>query len=145
MADVAVAGKKVHVHYKGTFEDGKVFDSSEGKDPLQFELGAKQVIAGFEAAIEGMKAGEKKTIHLEADEAYGPHNPQLVQEVPKESLGEIKDKVKKDMIIGMHHPAAPQPIPARVIEVGDATIKIDLNPPLAGKALNFELELVKVE
>lgn len=145
MGEVAVAGKKVHVHYKGTFDDGTVFDSSEGKEPLQFEMGASQVIAGFEAAIEGMEEGDKKTIHLEASEAYGEHNPQLMQEVPKESLGEIKDKVKKDMIIGMHHPAAPQPIPARVIEVGDKTIKLDLNPPLAGKALNFELELVKVE
>lgn len=138
-------GKKVHIHYTGKLDDGTTFDSSEGKDPLVFEMGAKQVIPGFENAVKEMKEGEKKSIKIEAKDAYGEPKPELIQEVPKEALGEIADKVKVGMVLGMNHPASPQPIPARVIEVNDKTVKMDINHPLAGKNLNFDLELVKIE
>lgn len=141
----AEKGKKVHIHYTGTFDDGTVFDSSEGRDPLVFEVGAKQVIAGFDAAVTGMQVGERRTFRLEPKDAYGQHNPQLVQEVPKEALGELKDQVKENMILGVHHPAVPQQIPARVVKVTAETVTIDLNPPLAGKPLNFAIELVWIE
>lgn len=138
-------GKKVSVHYKGTFEDGQVFDSSEGRDPLTFELGGKQVVPGFENAIVGMEEGEKKSVTLEPKDAYGDPRPELVQEVPKQALGEMADKIEVGMVLGMQHPQSPQPIPAKVVEIKDDTVKLDINHPLAGKKLKFDIELVKVE
>lgn len=141
----AEKGKKAHVHYTGTFEDGETFDSSEGKDPLAFEVGAQQVVPGFDKAVEGMKEGDKKSITISADEAYGQPRDELVQEVPMEALGDVKEQVKEGMVLGVHHPQAPQPIPARVVSVGKDTVKLDMNHPLAGKTLKFDIELVKVE
>jgi peptidylprolyl isomerase len=141
----AEKGKKAHIHYTGKFDDGEVFDSSEGKDPLAFEVGAGQVVPGFDKAVEGMKEGDKKSVSIEAADAYGEPRDELVQEVPKEALGEMADKVEEGMVLGVHHPQAPQPIPARVVSVGDDTVKLDMNHPLAGKKLNFDIELVKVE
>ncbi len=139
-------GSKVKVHYKGTLEDGNVFDSSEGKDPIQFELGKKMVVPGFEAAITGMKVGEKKTVTLEPKDAYGDPNPQMMQEVPLEAVKQAGIEPKEGMVLGLSHPQAPgQQMPARVLEVGKDTVKLDLNHPLAGKKLTFEVELVDVE
>jgi len=140
----ASKGKKAHIHYTGTFEDGEVFDSSKGKDPLAFEVGAGQVVPGFDKAVEGMKVGEKKSVTIKPVDAYGEPRDELVQEVPKEALGDMKDKVKEGMVLGVHHPQAPQPIPARVIEVGEKTVKLDMNHPLAGKTLKFDIELMEV-
>lgn len=142
---LAEKGKKVHVHYKGTFEDGQVFDSSEGRDPLTFEVGANQVVPGFDNAVTGMKEGEKKSVKVTPEEGYGQPRDELIQEVPREALGEMKEKVEVGMVLGMHHPASPQPIPARVVEIKDDKVKLDINHPLAGKTLNFDIELVKVE
>ena len=136
---------KAHVHYKGTFDDGTVFDSSEGREPLVFELGKNQVIPGFEKAVEGMKEGEKKKITIKPEEAYGEPREELIQEIPKAMLGDMADKVKEGMILGVNHPASPQPIPAKVIKIGEETVTLDMNHPLAGKTLHFELELVKLE
>ena len=145
MSEVAEKGKKAHVHYTGTFDDGEVFDSSEGKDPLAFEVGAQQVVPGFENAVEGMKVGDKKEISLEPNEAYGEPREELKQEVPREALGDMKDKVEEGMVLGVHHPQAPQPIPAKVVALSDDKVTLDMNHPLAGKKLNFKIELVKVE
>ena len=136
---------KAHVHYKGTFDDGTVFDSSEGREPLVFELGKNQVIPGFEKAVASMKEGEKKKITIEADEAYGQPREELIQTVPKEMLGELASTVKEGIVLGVNHPASPQPIPAKVVKVDDNSVTLDMNHPLAVKKLHFELELVKLE
>ncbi len=143
---VAEAGTTVKVHYKGTLEDGEVFDSSEGKDPIQFEVGKQQVVPGFEKAVEGMKVGEKKEITLQPAEAYGEPKEELVQEVPMDAMKQSNITPEVGMVLGITHPQAPgQQMPAKVVEVGEETVKLDLNHPLAGKALTFELELVSVE
>ena len=145
MADTAENGKKISVEYTGTFEDGQVFDKSEGRGPLVFVLGQKMVVPGFESAIEGMNVGEKKSVTLPPDQAYGEPRDELVQEAPLEKLGDMKDKVEVGMTLGMHVPGAPQPLPAKVVELTKETVKLDLNHPLAGKTLKFDIELVKVE
>jgi FKBP-type peptidyl-prolyl cis-trans isomerase 2 len=134
-------GDKVKVEYTGTLEDGTVFDSSEkhGK-PLEFEVGAKQLIKGFEDAVVGMEKGEEKEITLQPSEAYGDNNPQLIKEVPKEKLPQDKE-VKPGMMLLMGLPNGAQ-VPARITEVTEKTVKIDLNHPLAGKVLNFKIKIV---
>jgi FKBP-type peptidyl-prolyl cis-trans isomerase 2 len=146
MADVAEKGKKVTVHYKGTLEDGSVFDSSEGKDPISFEIGGKQVVPGFENAVEGMKVGEKKSVTLEPKDAYGDPNPQLKQEVPMDALKQSGITPEEGMVLGIQHPQMPgQQLPAKIVEVKEETVLMDLNHPLAGKKLTFDVELVSVE
>jgi len=135
-------GKKVKIEYTGTLEDGTVFDSSEkhGK-PLEFEIGAKQVIKGFEDAITGMEVGEEKEITLKPEEAYGPYNDQMIKKIPKDKLPpEPEPKAGMMLMIGLPDG---QQMPAKIVEVGDADITLDLNHPLAGKVLNFKLKLVE--
>jgi len=139
-------GNKVKVDYTGTLEDGTVFDSSvhEGHShPLEFTVGAKQVIKGFDDAMIGMEVGEEKDIKLQPNEAYGDHNPELVKDFPKQNLPEGQEP-KKGMILGVGL-ANGQQIPATIIEVGEDNIKLDLNPPLVGKVLNFNIKLVEIE
>lgn len=132
-------GSKVKVEYTGTFDDGTVFDSSEKHgQPLEFEAGAGQVIKGFDDAIIAMKKGEERTIHIEAKDAYGEHNPQLVKIIPKENLPEGA-KVGTVLAIGL---PTGQRIPATVTKVSAKEATIDINHPLAGKALNFKLKIV---
>jgi len=139
----AEKGKKVHIHYKGTLDDGTVFDSSEGKEALTFILGESKVIPGFEEAILGMKVGEEKDIHIASDKAYGPRREELVQEVPKTALGDLEPK--EGMVLAMQVQGVPQSFPGTVIKVGKETVTIDINPPLAGKDLNFHIKLEKIE
>jgi peptidylprolyl isomerase len=140
---IAAEGDTVSVHYTGTLENGETFDSSEGRDPIEFVLGAHMVIKGFEEAITGMKKGEKKSVKIAPKEAYGDQNPELRQEVPREALGDIKPEV--GMMLALNHPMAPQPIPVKIAAVSDATVTIDMNHPLAGETLNFNLELVDLK
>ncbi len=135
-------GNKVKVHYVGTFDDGTKFDSSEGKEPLEFTIGEKKVIPGFENALIGMEKGEEKQIKLLANEAYGEKNPQMVQEIPKTSLP--KDlEVKEGMMLMLKTPEGQQ-LPAKVVENKETTIMLDMNHPLAGKNLNFDLKVEEV-
>ena len=126
-------GDKVKVDYTGTLEDGTVFDSSEkhGK-PIEIEIGGKQVIKGFEDALIGMKKGEEKDIKLEAAQAYGDHNPDLIKKVPRDKLP--KEELKPGMILGMMLPNGQQ-APAKIVEITDEIATLDLNHPLAGKTL----------
>ena len=140
---IAGEGDVVHVHYTGTLDDGSEFDSSRDRDPLELTLGEHQVIKGFEQGLAGMKKGEKKQITIEAADAYGDENPELRQSVPREALGDIQPEV--GMMLALQHPAAPMPIPVRIVEVDDKTVTIDLNHPLAGKRLHFALELVGIQ
>lgn len=135
-------GDKVKIEYEGKLEDGTVFDSSEkhGK-PLEFEVGSKQIIPGFEKAVIGMKKGEEKEITLEPKDAYGDPNPQLIKSVPKEQLPK-EPEPKVGMVLGITLPNGSQ-FPAKIVEVGDKEIKIDMNHPLAGKKLIFKIKVVE--
>ncbi|MBR9690986.1 peptidylprolyl isomerase [Candidatus Woesearchaeota archaeon] len=135
---------KIKVEYTGTLEDGQVFDTSKGKEPLEFIVGEKMVIKGFEDAVMGMEKGKSKKISIEPEEAYGMINPQLVQEVPKEQFGEDKDKIKAGMTVGIKAPTG-QVMPVKVAEVTKDKVKLDMNHPLAGKKLNFEIKVVDVK
>lgn len=135
------AGKTVKVHYKGTLEDGTIFDSSEGRDPIEFEIGAGTVIPGFEAAIASMEIGETKSVDIPCEEGYGEMNEDMVGMIPRTSLpDEIEPEV--GMVLTMQSPEGDMPV--RVIAMTDDELTLDANHPLAGKDLNFELTLVEV-
>ncbi len=135
-------GQKVKIHYTGTLDDGNAFDSSAGRDPLEFEMGAGMVIPGFEAGVKEMAVGEKKSIHIPAAEAYGEKRDEMVMEFERSQLPEdIEPEV--GMGLQMQGPQG-QPIPVRIAAVGETSVTIDANHPLAGQNLNFELELVEV-
>lgn len=135
-------GDKVKVEYTGTLDDGTVFDSSKGRDPLEFEVGSGQVIKGFDSAVVGMNKGEEKEVKIKAEDAYGNHNPQLVKKVPKENLPKTQDP-KVGMFLMLNLPDGQQ-FPAMISEVADKEVTIDLNHPLAGKNLNFKIKVVEV-
>lgn len=136
-------GDKIKVEYTGTLEDGSVFDSSKThNEPLEFEVGGGQIIKGFDDAVKGMGKGDEKDIKLKPADAYGDPNPQLVQKVPKDQLPK-EAEVKVGMTLGMSLPNGQQ-IPARVTEVEDTEVTIDINHPLAGKTLNFKIKVVDI-
>jgi len=138
----AKAGDKVQIHYTGTLEDGTQFDSSAGRDPLEFEVGSGQVIPGFDQAVEGMAVGENKTVNIPPEDAYGQHHEQMVQEVPKTALpAELEPEVGQALSARNQDG---QEMQLTVTEVKDESIVVDGNHPLAGKALNFDIELVKI-
>lgn len=142
MEKTAENGDKVSVHYTGKLEDGSIFDTSKGKSPLDFILGKKMVVPGFENGVVGMKEGEEKTLNIEPEDAYGKKMPELERDIPKEALGEeIKPEI--GMMLQLVAPTG-QRIPATIMEIGDKTIKVDLNHPLAEKKLTFEVKLEKV-
>jgi len=138
----AKAGDTVRIHYTGTLDNGTRFDSSEGREPLEFNLGGGQVIPGFDAAVDGMAVGESKTVTIPAAEAYGERHEQLVQQVPREMLPDtIKPAV--GMQLQSQSPEG-QVMNLVVTEVNDASITVDANHPLAGQALTFSIELVEI-
>ena len=136
-------GDKIKVEYEGKLEDGTVFDSSEkhGK-PLEFQVGSKHVIKGFDDGVVGMEKGEEKEIKLKPADAYGDYNPQLVKKVPKEQLPKDKEP-KKDMMLMLSLPNGAQ-IPARITEVTEKEVNLDLNHPLVGKTLIFKVKVVDI-
>lgn len=139
---IAKENDKVKVHYKGTLSNGQVFDSSEGRDPLEFTLGAGQMIPGFENGIMGMQVEESKTINIPAAEAYGEPKEELKQEVQKAQLPpQIKPEVGLQL---MSRTPDGREIPLVVTEVKDDSIIVDSNHPLAGKDLTFEVTLVSI-
>ena len=139
---MAKDGDTVKVHYTGTFDDGTVFDSSEKHGtPLEFKLGAQQVIKGFENAVRGMKKGQEKAIKITPEEGYGHPKPELVQKVPREQLPPTPEP-KEGMMLAVKLPNGYQ-MPARISGVTDKEVTIDLNHSLAGKTLNFKIKLVE--
>ncbi len=136
-------GSKVKIHYTGSLDDGRVFDSSEGKDPLEFEAGSGKVIKGFDAAVMGMKKDEEKEVKLKPEDAYGERNDELKQKVPKEKIN-IPGEIKPGMTLAVTSPDGQQ-FPVQVLEVEDENIVIDLNHPLAGQNLNFKIKIVDIE
>ena len=136
-------GDKVKVDYTGSLDDGTVFDSSEKHgQPLDFEIGAGKVIPGFENALVGMKKGEEKEVTLKPADAYGEPNPQLLKKIPKEQLPTDKE-IKPGMMLAVGLPNGSK-IPAKIVDVNDKEVTIDLNHPLAGKTLHFTLKVVDI-
>jgi peptidylprolyl isomerase len=134
-------GDTVKIEYEGTLDDGTIFDSSEkGGEPLEFEVGAGQIIPGFENEVIGMEEGDEKEFKLQPHDAYGDHNPQLVQKIP---MDQMPVGVTAGIILVVGLPNGLQ-IPARVTEVTEEWATIDLNHPLAGQVLNFKIKIVDV-
>lgn len=138
----ARAGDAVKVHYTGKFEDGTVFDSSEGGDPLSFTVGVGEVIPGFDEAVLGMSVGETKDVVIEPDDAYGERNEMLVQIVARDQLNLGVDP-EEGMGIEMRTPDGTV-IPLLISEVTETTVTLDANHPLAGLQLHFALQLVEI-
>jgi peptidylprolyl isomerase len=139
-------GSTVRVHYKGTLADGSVFDTSEGREPISFTIGGRQVVPGFENAVRGMKVGDKKSVNVKPAEAYGDRNPQLIQKVPVSVMKQSGIEPQKGMVLGLRHPQHPEmQLPATIVGVEEEFVVLDLNHPLAGKELTFEVELVGVD
>ena len=135
------SGDNVKVHYTGKLEDGSIFDTSlaEGREPLETTLGQGQLIKGFEAGLIDMSEGEKKTIEIESADAYGEHNPEMINEIPKT---QVPEGVKEgEMLQGM---GPMGPVNVKVVEVKEETVVLDANHPLAGKKLIFDLEVVSI-
>tara|TARA_R100000008_G_C3485109_1_gene115836 strand:+ start:37 stop:609 length:573 start_codon:yes stop_codon:yes gene_type:complete len=133
-------GSSVSVHYRGTLNNGTVFDDSKHRGTaLHFQVGAGQMIPGFDEAIVGMKVGETKTIHLTSEEAYGPRNPEAVQAVPKPAFGPDFEFLVGEVVQGN----GPQgPFLAKILEEREEDVLLDFNHPLAGEDLTFDIELV---
>lgn len=140
---VAEHGNTVKIHYTGTLDNGSVFDTSAGREPLEFTLGGGQVIAGFDEAVAGMAVGEKKNVTVPVDKAYGPRNEELVIAAPKEHVpADINPEVGQQLQMGSPNGEL---VVVTVVEITDTHIKLDANPPLAGQDLNFDIELVAVD
>ena len=135
-------GDIVRVHYTGKLTNGEQFDSSEGREPLEFTVGAGQMIKGFDNAMPGMTVGEKKTINISADDAYGQKDEHALIEFPKENIP--KDmKLEPGMQLQLRNENG-QPFPVTVAEIKDDVVVLDANHKLAGKELVFDIELVEI-
>ncbi len=139
---VAQEGNTVKIHYKGSLDNGTIFDTSEGRDPLEFTLGSGQVIAGFDEAVSGMAVGEKKSVKIPVEKAYGPRNEELVIAAPKEHVpADINPEIGQKLQMGGPNGEL---VVVTVVEISETHITLDANPPLAGEDLNFDIELVEV-
>ena len=139
----AKTGDSVHIHYTGKLTNGEQFDSSEGREPLNFTLGSGMVIKGFDEGVTGMVVGDKKTVNIPAKNAYGDVNPEMIMEFPKSNM-------PPDMVVTqgqqlVMNSGDGQQIPVTVVAVNEQTLTIDANHHLAGKELIFDLELVKID
>lgn len=141
--DVVKKGNKVKVEYVGSLEDGTVFDSSQiHKEPLEFTVGAGQILKGFDDAVVGMKIGEEKEIQLPPNDAFGNHNPEFVKDMPRDCFPE-GENIQPGMMYMISLQNGRQ-IPVRISKISDDTITVDLNPPLAGKTLFFKIKLLEI-
>jgi peptidylprolyl isomerase len=138
----AAQGDTVSVHYTGKLDSGEVFDSSRGREPLEFEIGGGQVIPGFDRAVEGLEVGQSLEVRIEAEDAYGAQQDHLLIDVPSAQFPQdleprVGQQIQVQMAPGQNHVA-------RVTEVAPESVRLDLNHPLAGEALTFDLELVSI-
>ena len=137
----AKAGDTVRIHYTGTLHDGTVFDSSQGREPLEFTLGAGQVIPGFDTAVSGMEVGASRTVTIPAVDAYGPRRDDMVLAIPREQVPpNINPEVGAQLQVGQGQ----EQFLVTVAEVNEREVVLDGNHPLAGEDLTFELELVEI-
>jgi FKBP-type peptidyl-prolyl cis-trans isomerase 2 len=133
-------GDTVRVNYRGTLSDGTEFDSSEGREPLEFTVGSGQVIAGFDGAVLSLEPGDSVTVTIPAAEAYGDHDDEGLQQFP---LDAFPSAPEVGWAVELSGPEG-QRVPAVVVEVGEEFVTLDFNHPLAGQDLTFEIELVEV-
>jgi peptidylprolyl isomerase len=141
MTEAVKAGDTISVNYTGKFEDGEIFDTSEGREPLTFTVGTGQLIKGFDDAVVGMKTGDMKSITITPEDGYGEYQEELVIDMPRTNIPE-----DMELAIGLPVNLVDQsgnPIPAIVTEILDDVIKMDVNHPLAGKTLVFDIEIVQ--
>ncbi|MDP2215668.1 MAG: peptidylprolyl isomerase [Methanolobus sp.] len=131
----------IKIDYTGTLDDGSVFDCSDEREPLQFTVGAGQVITGFEEAVRGMEEGQEKEFRIEPSEAYGEYDEALTQQIPRTVIRSDMEIQEGMMLLVKTHDG--QEIPAKVAEVGDEQVTLDMNHPLAGKALNFNIKVIE--
>ncbi len=135
-------GDTVRVHYTGTLDDGSQFDSSVGRDPIEFIVGSGMVIDGFDAAVTQLEVGGKTTVRIPCEDAYGPHDPGGVHALPISGFGEEAPPAGAQIMVPT---GTGQVVRAQVVSVDEETVTLDLNHPLAGQALTFELELVEID
>ncbi len=138
----AKAGDTVKVHYTGTLNDGSQFDSSQGGEPLEFTLGSGQLISGFDTAVDGMTVGESKTVTIPSEQAYGAHNPEMMQQVPRSAMPSDLE-LETGMILTASGQDG-QSLNFKVVEFDEEKVSVDGNHPLAGQDLTFDLELVSI-
>lgn len=139
----AKQGDTVRIHYKGTLDDGSVFDSSEGRDPLEFAVGSGMIIPGLDKAIPGMVVGDKKVVNVPCLEAYGEMNPDARQAVPRD---QFPDNIPMEVgtQLQMQGPDG-QAMVVRIAEVAETEVTLDGNHALAGKDLTFAIEMVAID
>lgn len=138
----AKSGDTVRIHYTGTLTDGTTFDSSAGREPLEFTVGSGQIIPGLDKAIPGMAVGETQKVEIPSEEAYGAHNPDALQQVPRDAIpAEIP--LEMGLQLQMQTPQG-QAIPVTVVEITDENVTLDANHMLAGKDLVFDIEMVEI-
>ena len=136
-------GDKVKVHYHGKLRNGDTFDSSQNRDPLEFTVGSGQVIKGFDDGVRGMKVGDKKTVEIGVEDAYGEKNQEMVIEFPKNQFP--PDMEPEPGMQLMMNNGAGQQFPVTIKEVRDDVVVLDANHPLAGEDLIFDIELVDIQ
>lgn len=142
MTQAAKAGDKVKVHYTGKLENGEIFDSSVGADPLEFEVGSQQVIPGFDNGVIGMQPGDKKTVTITPEDGYGTRVEEMVMDMPRERFPEdITPEIGLclQLVDDQEHV-----MPVMITGIKDDAITLDANHPLAGKTLVFDIELVEI-
>ncbi|MEQ9142983.1 MAG: peptidylprolyl isomerase [Parvibaculaceae bacterium] len=136
------SGDTVRIHYTGTLTDGSVFDTSEGRDPLEFVVGGGQIIPGLDEALPGMAVGEKKSVFVPCDKAYGQPDPNARQAIPREQIP-ADVPLEPGIQLQMQTPQG-QVVPVTVVEANDTEVMLDANHPLAGSDLNFAIEIVSI-
>ena len=135
-------GDKVTIHYIGKLDDGTVFDTSAGSDPLEFTLGEGMVIPGFENAVLGMAPGEVKTVTIAPEDGYGDYDEEMILEVEREAFPDDLE-LEVGLEVQSQDPSG-QVVELKVLEFDDAMVKLDANHPLAGENLTFEIEVVSI-
>ena len=135
-------GDIVAVEYVGTLDNGGIFDSSEKGGPLEFKVGGGQVLQGFEDAVLGMEIGEKKNIRLEPSQGYGEYSQNLVETIPRSSIPN-NEKLTEDTMLLVSLPDGSK-IPASITAITEETVTLDMNHPLAGEVLHFEIKVVGI-
>ena len=137
----AQSGNRVKVHYTGKLGDGSVFDSSDGREPLEFTVGEGQVIPGFEQGVVGMEPGDSKTLNIPSDEAYGPHRPEGVFEIER---SELPPSIPLEEGMRLQANQGGRTVELMVVEIDESKVTLDGNHPLAGQDLTFDIQLVEV-